>query len=315
MNGTCSPTRFSTSLLAAALAFLLGDGIAVTVVAAQPSIEFPMTPMKSTVTDTVPSAKAPAGSTASKSSVTVGPSAMQEGTLSKFSSPGDWPAPVNDQENRLFTLVDVLEYRPKTGGSQGNDDYRWDVEGWYGGDYNRLWFKSEGQRGTAFKADYDADFQLLYGRFVRKYYDFQVGGRLETQSFRGRNVTRGLGVIGIEGLVPYNYEFESALFIDQNGAVSARLSLTKDLLLTQRLILQTRFETNAAVQRVEKFTTGSGLNNLELGFRLRYEIRREFAPYLGVSLDRSFGDTATLVRQDGGDPSQIRFVAGLRAWF
>lgn len=245
----------------------------------------------------------------------VGPSARQERTLPSLSPPGGWPSPVSDQENRLFTLVDVLEYRPRTGGDQGNDDYRWDVEGWYGGDYNRLWFKSEGQRDTAYKADYDVDFQLLYGRFIQKYYDFQVGGRVETQSFRGRNETRGLGVIGLEGLVPYNYELETALFIDQNGNVSARLSLTKDMLMTQRLILQTRFETNAAIQKVEEFTTGSGLNNLELGFRLRYEIRREFAPYVGISLDKSFGETATLVRQQGGDPNQIRFVAGVRMWF
>ena len=315
MNGTGFPARFFASLLAAALGFLLGDGIAVTVIAAPPSIESPMTPIKSMVTDTIANGKASAGSTASKASVTVGPSAMQEGRQSKFPSPGDWPAPVNDQEHRLFTLVDVLEYRPSTGGSQGKEDYRWDVEGWYGGDYNRLWFKSEGQKDTAFKADYDVDFQLLYGRFIQKHYDFQIGPRVETQTFRGRNVTRGLGVIGIEGLVPYNYEFESALFIDQNGAVSARLSLTKDLLLTQRLILQTRFETNAAVQRVEKFTTGSGLNNLEFGVRLRYEIRREFAPYVGISLDRSFGETATFVRQEGGNPSQIRFAVGVRAWF
>ena len=315
MNGTGSPARFSASLLAAALGFLLGDGIAVTVLAAQPSIESPMTPITSTMTDTIPNGKASAGSTASKASLTNGPSAMQEGRLSKFPSPGDWPAPVNDQEHRLFTLVDVLEYRPSTGGGEGTNDYRWDVEGWYGGDYNRLWFKSEGQQDTAFKADYDVDFQLLYGRFIQKHYDFQIGPRVETQTFRGRNVTRGLGVIGIEGLVPYNYEFESALFIDQTGAVSARLSLTKDMLLTQRLILQTRFETNGAVQRVERFTTGSGLNNLEFGVRLRYEIRREFAPYVGISLDRSFGETATLVRQEGGDPSQIRFVVGVRAWF
>ena len=65
-------------------------------------------------------------------------------------------------------------------------DYRWDIEGWYGGDYNRIWFKSEGQRDTAFKADYDVDFQLLYGRFIQKYYDFQMGRRVETQSFRGQ---------------------------------------------------------------------------------------------------------------------------------
>lgn len=315
MNGTGSPARCSASLLAAALAVLLADGLAVTVIAAQPSIEFPMTPIKSRVTDTVPRSKAPTDSTPSDSSVTVGPSVAQQDSLAHLPPPRNWPAPVNDQEHRLFTLVDALEYRPSTGGSQGHDDYRWDIEGWYGGDYNRLWFKSEGQKDTAFKADYDMDFQLLYGRFIQKYYDLQMGGRVETQSFKGRNVTRSLGVIGIEGLVPYNYEFESALFIDQDGAVSARLSLTKDMLLTQRWILQTRFETNAAVQRVEEFTTGSGLNNLELGFRLRYEIRREFAPYVGISLDKSFGETATLVRQEGGDPSQIRLVVGVRAWF
>ncbi|NWF71736.1 MAG: copper resistance protein B [Nitrospirae bacterium] len=274
-----------------------------------------MTSITSTGTNTIPNRKVAVGSTASKTAATVGVSSMQEDRPSKFSPPGDWPAPVNDQAHRLFTLVDVLEYRPKTGGSQGSDDYRWDIQGWYGGDYNRLWFKSEGQRNTAFKADYDVDFQLLYGRFIQKYYDFQIGPRVETQSFRGSNVTRGLAVIGIEGLVPYNYEFESSLFIDHNGAVAARLSFNKDMLLTQRLILQTRFETNAAVQRVEEFTTGSGLNNLELGFRLRYEIRREFAPYVGFSLDRSFGETSTLVREEGGTSSQIRFVAGIRMWF
>lgn len=234
-------------------------------------------------------------------------------TLPNLSPQQGWAPPVNDQENHLFTLIDALEYRPKAGRAEAG--YRWDIEGWYGGDYNRLWFKSEGQQNTAFKAGYDLDFQLMYGRFLRKYYDFQIGPRFETQTFRGRNVTRGLAAIGIEGIVPYDYTMEATLFVDQNGAVSGRLTLTKDLLLTQRLILQGRFETNVAVQRVEEFTTGSGLNNLEFGMRLRYEIRREFAPYVGVSLDRSFGETATLIRQEGGNPSQIRFVTGLRMWF
>lgn len=221
-----------------------------------------------------------------------------------------WPEPVNDHEPRTFLLADVLEYRP----GEGGDDFRWDAEGWYGGDYDRVWFKSEGERNTAFKAEYDLDLQLLYGRFVWKYYDFQVGARLETQTFRDENVTRGMAVIGLEGLVPYGYELESALFLDQDANISARLSATKDRLLTQRLILQSRVETNAAMQRVERFTTGAGLNNLELGFRLRYEIWRKFGPYVGVSFDWSFFDTADLVRQEGGDPSQARVVAGLRIW-
>ncbi len=239
----------------------------------------------------------------------------QMGTVSNVASQPAWPSPVDDQQNHSFLLVDVLEYRPKIGGSGSGNDYRWDIEGWYGGDYNRLWLKSEGQQNSALKADYDVDSQLLYGRFIQQYYDFQIGGRIETQSFEGRNVTRGLAVIGLQGLVPYNYEMQSALFVSYRGDVSARLTTTKDLFLSQRLILQLRGETNVAIQRVKKFTTGSGLNNLEGGARLRYEIRREFAPYVGVSLDRSFGETATLVRQEDGNRSQIRFVVGVRVWF
>lgn len=302
------------TVLAPALVCLLNAGIDVPVVAAQLTLG-PPPPLRSMLTDTSTAARPFASAATPITSALAGSSARQEGPPSKFPASDTWPAPVNDQEHRLFTLIDVLEYRPSTGGGESTSDYRWDVEGWYGGDYNRLWFKSEGQQNTAFKADYDVDFQLLYGRFIQKYYDFQIGPRVETQTFRGRNVTRGFGAIGIEGLVPYSYALQATMFIDQNGAVSARLTVTKDLLLTQRLILQPRFEANAAIQRVEKFTTGSGLNNLEFGLRLRYEIRREFAPYVGVSLDKSFGETATLVRQEGGDPSQIRFVVGVRAWF
>ena len=236
--------------------------------------------------------------------------ATGELTAPNLAPTADWPSPVDDREVHTFLLADVLEYRPEP----DNSDFRWDFEGWHGGDYDRLWFKSEGEQNTAFKADYDIDLQLLYGRFVWKYYSVQVGARLETQSFREKNVTRGQAVIGLEGLVPYSYEVESALFIDQDANISARLSATKELLMTQRLILQPRVETSLAVQRVERFTTGAGLNNLELGFRLRYEIRRKFAPYVGASFEWSFFDTADLVREQGGDPSQVRFLAGLRMW-
>lgn len=235
----------------------------------------------------------------------------QGNTPSNLMPQQDWPSPVDDMERVTFILADVLEYRPK-----GNEsDFRWDIEGWHGGDYQRLWFKSEGERNTAFKADYDIDFQLLYGRFFQKYYDFQAGLRSETQTFGGQNVTRVHAVVGIEGLAPYRYEVESALFISHRGDVSARFTITKNFLVTQRVVFQPRLETNAAVQRVERFTTGSGLNNIEFGLRLRYEIRRELAPYIGVSFDRSFFGTADLVRREGGDPGQIRFVAGARLWF
>lgn len=224
---------------------------------------------------------------------------------------GEYHHPTHSDRNYAFLRAEVLEYRPRSDDS----DFRWDMQGWYGGDFNRLWVKSEGERNTAFKADYDIDMQLLYGRFIKKYYDFQIGVRGETQTFRGENVARAHAVVGFQGLVPYRYEVESALFISQDGDVSARFQTSRDILLTQRLILQGRFETHAAVQKVERFTTGQGLNNIELGLRLRYEIRREIAPYIGVSYDRSFFKTADLVREEGGNPSQVRFVAGLRLWF
>ncbi len=222
----------------------------------------------------------------------------------------DWPPPVEDEMNRFFFLADVLEYRV----GEGNDDVRWDIESWYGGDFNRLWFKTEGEH-SATDEDYDFDLQLLYGRFIRKYYDFQIGARAETRIFEGHNKTRSHAVIGLEGLVPYRFEIEPLLFISQDGDVSGRFTATRDLLLTQRLILQARFETSFAIQEVREFTTGSGINDIEIGLRLRYEIRREVAPYIGFSYERSLFETEDLVRAEGEDPSRLHFVAGVRFWF
>lgn len=233
-------------------------------------------------------------------------------TLPNLSPDRDFPEPVADNERYGSTLFDVFEFRPGRG---GDSDFRWDIEGWYGTDKNRFWYKSEGERNTAFKADYDIDLQLLYGRLISPYFNFQTGVRFETQTFRGANVTRPQAVVGLEGLLPYFIELESAVFIDPKGNVSSRASLTKDFLFTNRWIMQARFETNAAIQKVERFTTAKGLNNIETGLRLRYEFSRKYAPYIGVTFDRSFFETARLVRQDGGDPSQIRLAAGIRMLF
>lgn len=226
-----------------------------------------------------------------------------------FPAPKSWGKPVADERPHSFILADLLEFSPKGGDSS----FRWDTEGWYGGDFNRIWFKSEGETSTVEK-DYSADFQLLYGRFIKTYYDFQIGGRVQTNTFRGKNATRVQGVVGIEGFVPYKYEIEAAAFVDPKGNVSGRFTASRDYLITQRLVLQPRFETNLAIQKVERFKTGRGLNDIEVGLRLRYAVRREFAPYIGVSYERSFFETADLVRADGGSPSQLRFVMGVRLW-
>ena len=115
--------------------------------------------------------------------------------------------------------------------------------------------------------------------------------------------------------MPYKYELQTALFIDPHGNISAEAKAEKDFKITQRLILQPRIEAGAALQQVDRFGIGSGLTDMSLGLRLRYEISREFAPYIGITYEKSFGKTASFVRQDGGDPSQWRFVTGVRMWF
>ncbi|MBY0496452.1 MAG: copper resistance protein B [Cyanobacteria bacterium] len=236
------------------------------------------------------------------------PALAQTQTPASFPPPG-WPEPVDDRMRQTFALVNVLDVIPRGDAS----DLSWDMEGWHGGDFNRLWFKSEGEQSFT-KAERNIDVQVLYGRFVKKFYDAQFGAGVQTATFEGRNVTRAQAVVGLEGFVPYKYDLESLLFISHQGDVAGRITFTREYLMTQRLILQPRFETNVAAQRVEAFGVGTGLNNIELGLRFRYEFRRELAPYLGVSFDRQFFGTADLSRAARRDPSQVRFVFGLRAW-
>ncbi|QQS33541.1 MAG: copper resistance protein B [Acidobacteriota bacterium] len=229
--------------------------------------------------------------------------------IPQYPPPKSWGKPVEDELPHSYILVDLLEFSPK----RGDSNVRWDTLAWYGGDFNRIWLKSEGEISTIEK-DYKIDLQILYGRFVKTYYDFQIGGRVQTNTFRGKNATRVQGVVGIQGLRPYKYEIEALAFLDPKGNVSGRFTASRDYLMTQRLVLQPRFETELSIQEVERFKTGRGLNNIGLGLRLRYAIRREFAPYIGISYERSFFSTADLIRQDGGNPSQIRFVMGVRLW-
>jgi copper resistance protein B len=114
---------------------------------------------------------------------------------------------------------------------------------------------------------------------------------------------------------PYRFDIEPTLFVSHKGQVSARLTATYDVSFSQRLILQPRFETNVAAQRDEEIGIGAGWNDAELGLRLRYEVRREFAPYVGVTWKESFGATHQLTTQVGGDPSHLVVTAGVRAWF
>jgi copper resistance protein B len=190
------------------------------------------------------------------------------------------------------------------------DAYVWDAQGWYGGDFNRLWVKTEGE-GEQGNSPESGEFQALFSRKFSPYWDWQLGVRHDFKP----NPSRTHAVIGLQGVMPYEFEWDSALFISEEGDLTARLEAEYDLRITQRLILQPRLELNAAASDVPELGLGSGINSSELGIRLRYEFRREFAPFIGVSWERRYGDTADFADSAGEKVSKTFFVVGFRAWF
>ncbi len=227
-----------------------------------------------------------------------------------FAQQANWPIPIHDDQIRWFLFLEQVEFAS----TSDTNAAVWDVQAWIGGDYNRLWFKSEGDRTDRAGAG-EFEVQALYSRLIASYWDFQVGVRYDRQLGSGPNFQRVHLVVGFEGLAPYWFEMEPVLFISEDGDVSARVEASYDLLLTQRLILQPEVEINLAASTVEEWGVGSGLNDLSLDLRLRYEIRRQFAPYLGVSWFQRFGETADLARSEGERVAGVTILGGVRVWF
>ena len=211
-------------------------------------------------------------------------------------------------ETELFTFVeaDQLEYRVR----HGDDAYSWEAQGWVGGDYDKAWFKTRGD-GVVDGEVERAEVQLLYGRTVSAFWDLQLGVRYD----RNPDPARGYVVVGIQGLAPYFFEIDAAAFVSQEGDASARIEAEYELLVTQRLIAKSVAEMDLSAQDVEDLGIGSGVSEIELGLRLRYEIVRELAPYVGVSWESKVGPTADVARRNGQDVEDVAFVAGLRVWF
>jgi copper resistance protein B len=230
-------------------------------------------------------------------------------TLPNLSERSKWPSPVADNANYSYVLFDLLEFQR----IRGINALRWDALGWYGGDKRRLWIKSEGEQYTSSRTGGEADVQALYGKLIAPFFDLQAGVRYE-KHFETNNPQRVFAVVGLQGLAPGRFDIEPAFSVSNKGKTSVRFSGTYDTLLTQRLILQPRFETEIAFQRDSEFGVVRGVNDVEIGLRLRYEIRRELAPYFGVTFRQSFDATAQRVQREGGVPNALEFVIGLRMW-
>jgi copper resistance protein B len=191
----------------------------------------------------------------------------------------------------------------------GSDGYLWDLQSYYGGPTSRFWFKSEGEGNFGGKP-VDAEFQALYARAITPFFDVQAGIR---QDVAGPD--RTYAVLGIQGHAPYRFETNAAMFLSQHGDLTARVEVELDQRITQALILQPRAEINLSAQDVPHLGIGAGLDRVELGVRLRYEIRREFAPYIGVEQSWRVGQSGDFARASGEAASATNYVAGIRFWF
>ncbi|MBA3669424.1 MAG: copper resistance protein B [Sphingomonas sp.] len=192
----------------------------------------------------------------------------------------------------------------------GRDGFEWNGEAWYGGDIDRLWVKSEGD-GNFGRSIEKAEVQALYSHAIGPYFNLQGGLRYDFKP----NPSRVYATIGLEGLAPGFFELDGELFLSNKGELLARAEAYYDQRITQRLILQPRAELNFAAQTTREIGTGAGLSDAEIGLRLRYDIRREFAPYVGVQYRRSFGDTRRFLRDEGQDPGGFSLLTGLHFWF
>jgi len=208
-----------------------------------------------------------------------------------------------------FVLTEVLEYHPA--GSER--PVLFDVIAWTGGASRRLWFKADGSASTVERATH-GEYQLLYGRMLSPWWDVQVGARADLRTGPDANATRAGVVVGLQGLAPGWFEMEPSFFATVEGNLSFDLTASYDLFLTQRLVLQPRLESTVALKDDEAFGVGRGLSSTSFGLRTRFEIRREFAPYVGVVWERGYGRSAELARVAGESAGETLIVAGLRLW-
>lgn len=202
-------------------------------------------------------------------------------------------------------LIDQLEAAL----GEGKDGYAWDGQGWYGGDIDRLWIKTEGE--GRFGESPGVEVQALWSHALDPWWNLQAGVR---QDFHA-GPDRTHAVLGVQGLAPYWFEVDGALFLSDKGDVTARIEVEYDQRLTRKLILQPVAEFNFSAQDMPELGTGSGLSTAELGLRLRYQFVPEFAPYVGVEYERAFGDTADFRHSRDEKADGWNVLIGVRTWF
>lgn len=212
---------------------------------------------------------------------------------------------VHDNAINYFVLFDQLEWQAGGGVRRMN----WDTTGWIGRDLDRFWFRTDGDGEDGGIADAYAD--LLYGRAIARWWDVVAGVRQDVRP----GPARTWAAVGIQGLAPYWFEVEATAYVGAGGRTHFRFEGEYELLLTNRLVLQPLMELEVYGKADPERGIGAGISTADAGLRLRYEFRREFAPYLGVTWQRKFFGTADAARAAGEETGGARLAVGLRFWF
>lgn len=209
-------------------------------------------------------------------------------------------------QKTLFIMLNQFETQ-----SSGNEDnFYWNGQASWGGDINRVWLKSEGKASLDGGGVEDAEIQALYSRAITPFWNLQGGLRYDIEP---DGLTHA--VIALNGLAPYWLEVDASAFLSEKGDLTSRIEAEYELLLTQRLVLQPRMEAELSAQDIPERETGSGLNRIDAGIRLRYEIKPELAPYIGIEWQSAFGGTKDYIDAAGGKTDETLFLLGLRSWY
>lgn len=211
----------------------------------------------------------------------------------------------NDDPLLTKVMIDQLEHRS----ADGADPWILEGDAWIGKDLNKLWFKADVEHVEG-KTE-EAKLDMLYSHAIHPYWDLQVGLR---HDFRPRPQRDWLA-LAVKGLAPYFFEVDASLYLGERGQTSANLNAEYELMFTQRLVLSPELDMTFYGKDDPDYNLGSGLSSTQLGLRLRYEIRREFAPYVGVNWVKKYGQTADYTEAEGGSTDDVQWVIGLRAWF
>lgn len=218
----------------------------------------------------------------------------------------DFGMPVMD--NGIFTHALLEQAEGRWNGR--NEQFRYDGQFWSGTDLNKVWMKSEGTVTNHSKFS-DGQHEFLLDRAISPYFDVQGGVRVDLDDSK----TRTWAALGIQGLSLYFFDLEATAYVGDRGRFAGRLKASYDFLITQRLILQPEMEVNVYSKSDTGRGTGSGVSDMDAGLRLRYELSRKFAPYVGVSYAGRFFQAADYARREGQAPNDVRFVFGVRTWF